>query len=318
MKVCILLFAASLAGNCAIEPLNQWLAVQIRADEQILSNALSQVDGYSLDLLKDSTSYVPFFLELPKIVDLSATGRDGLFSSWIASNEAGFLPGGYVYRLNFNTAPTLYATSAGDWTGNVWRCLTLGRNIVVEPTSVWGSLKGDYLYATLLTGVTPRLVVYNQRGEIDRQESFDTSVADWEQRFEIKAGTFSGNAKPALEMISLAEYLKNPNAPWRALDISGQFNMRNQQQRPDELVQLKLAEQLTRSVALAALQSGEITLPLNPTPTVPQPETRIAPEIKPTLPTRPEAPTSSTSWLVATTVIAAALGLMWLLLKGRK
>src|SRR5690606_33467534 len=59
------------------------------------------------------------------------------------------------------------------------------------------------------------------------------------------------------EMLSLAEYLENPDASWREadLDLSGQFNLRNQQQRDSERERLISALPLTRNAAIEALQS---------------------------------------------------------------
>jgi hypothetical protein len=60
------------------------------------------------------------------------------------------------------------------------------------------------------------------------------------------------------------------------------------------------------------------TTPAPKPPPVVQPPTPKAPEAKPTTSTPSEEPTSSTPWSIIVVLIVAAVGLLWLLLKGRK
>lgn len=270
MKLCALLLTALLAASACAETLDEWLAEQVRKDEQLLADSVSQVGGHSLDLLEGSRLYVPFFLEAPKSIEFTSANQKTSFDAWMENIRAEFLPGGYIYRLSFNAAPPLYATSAGEWSGTVWRSLDLGKDITLDAEHAWSGTNANNLYATFLPGVRPRLLVYDQRGEIKQQEIFDSSSKDFEQRLDAALKPYSRNDKPVLEMISLAEYLNNRDASWRPVETSGQFNLRNQQQRPDEQAQLRQSGQLTRTATLGLLQSTqENTFSLSPraTPT---------------------------------------------------
>jgi hypothetical protein len=281
MRLGVLLVATLLTGNATAESLNQWLVGQVRADEQLLADALGQVNGHTLDGLKDSRTYVPFFLEPPEGVAFASAEQKASFDAWVKADGTGFLSGGYIYRLRFKTAPPLYALSAGDWSGHEWHSLALGKDISIEPGSVWEAANGGSLYATLLSGARPRLVVYDQQGDMQKQDVFDASAADVDRRLDAAVSPYSRNGKPALEIISMAEYLKNQGAPWRAVDLSGRFNLRNQQQRPDEQERLKLTEKLTRSMAVNALlpiSTKEATSASNPPPLAQPPAPKQTPE----------------------------------------
>jgi len=255
MRLGVLLVATLLTGNATGETLAQWLLAQVRADEKLLLDSLGHADGHTLDGLKDSRTYVPFFLEPPQGVAFASTDQKVSFDAWVKADGTGFLSGGYIYRLRFTTAPPLYALSAGDWSDNEWHSLALGKDISIEPGSVWEAANGGSLYATLLAGARPRLVVYDQQGDMQKQDVFDGSATDVDRRLDAAVSPYSRNGKPALEMISMAEYLKNQGAPWRAVESSGRFNLRNQQQRPAEQERLKLIEKLTRRTAVNALLS---------------------------------------------------------------
>ena len=133
MKFCALLIAALLAASASAETLNEWLAEQVRTDEQLLADSLSQVGGHSLDLLKDARTYVPFFLEAPQSTKFASPDQKKSFDTWTENSRSGFLPGGYIFRLSFNAALPLYATTAGEWSGTVWRSIALGRDITLDP-----------------------------------------------------------------------------------------------------------------------------------------------------------------------------------------
>ncbi len=273
MKLCTLLITALLAASASAETLDEWLAEQVRKEERLLADSISQVGGHSLALLKDARTYVPFFLEVPQSTKLPSADQKTDFDTWTENSRSGFLPGGYIYRLSFNAAPPLYATSAGNWSGRVWHSLDLGKDLLIEERSVWSGANGDYLYATLLAGAKPRFLAYDQQGEIQKQEFFDASAGDFDQRLEATLKPYSLNNKPILEMISLAEYLNNRDAPWRPVDTSGQFNLRNQQQRPNEQERLRQSGQLTRTTTLELLQPTQESTPSPSPPATPAPMT---------------------------------------------
>jgi hypothetical protein len=257
MKLCALLLTALLTASASAETLDEWLAAQVRKDERLLADSISQVGGHSLPLLESSRLYVPFFLEAPKSTGFTSADQKTAFDAWMENNRSEFLPGGYIYRLSFDASPPLYATTAGDWSGTVWRSLNLGKDITLDPQHAWSGTNANNLYATLLPGVRPRLLVYDQRGEVKQQEVFDSSSKDFEQRLDAALKPYSQSNKPILEMISLAEYLRNRDAPWRPADITGKFNLRNQQQRPDEQKRLRQIDQLTRTATIDFLQSTQ-------------------------------------------------------------
>lgn len=317
MNYCVVIVATLLTGSAIAGTLNQWLVEQVRSEERLLSDALSQVNGQSLDLLKDSKTYVPFFLEVPQQYSIESADQKSFFNAWVKNNEPGFLSGGYIYRLTFRGAPPLFALSAGEWSGNTWHSLALGMDLRIDPNHTWEAVNGDFLYATFLGGAPPRIIVYDLQGEMQRQEVFDMSTEDLEQRVEVAVSAYTLNGTPALEMISMAEYLESQDVSWREVDLSGEFNLRNQQQRPDEQERLKLAGQLTRSTALNALQS--ISARDKPSETNPPPVVQFnAPETKLSPTTLSENLTSSKTWSVVGALIAAAIAMLWVLLVKRK
>ncbi len=327
--LCIVAVAALRGGLLSAETLDGWLLAQVKKDEQLLSDALSQTGGHSLELLRDSRTYIPFFLEAPRSHVSALTEYKLLFDAWRNDNGQSFLPGGYIYRLRFADAPPLYATSAGVWDGTTWRSLDQDKDLVVEPTRVWNGSAGDYLFATMLAGARPKIVVYGQHGEVKREETFDLKAADFEQRVAAAEQIYAGKGSPTLELLSLGEYLENPNASWREVDLSGQFNLRNQQQRDVERKRLKPGLHLTRNVAIEALQSKssaqEAQRSHASSEPIPEPQTRILvpqpskPINSPKSTPRPVEESFSLMRLSAVAVvIMAALGLLWPLLRKRK
>lgn len=320
MKLCIL-FIAAIMGSAAAETLNQWLGKQVQRDEQLLVDTLEQTGGHSLDLLKHAKTYVPFFPEAPEGIVFGSPEQKEEFETWMKDSDQDVLSGGYVYRIKFKVAPPLYAMSAGEWDGNDWHSLTLGKDVRIETSNLWESTDANYLYTTLLSGSRPQLVSYDHRGEVAKKVAFDISDSYFEQQLQAAIAPYSSSEKPVFEMISLAEYLQNPNAIWRTLDISGQFNLRNQHKRPDEQERLKQIGHLTRSAVVGALMTDTATT-YQPKPTLrPPPFVRPPPKQSAETklsPIRSENPASSTPWSVIVILIAATIGLAWLLLKKRK
>ena len=250
----VLALLASPAATLAAESLDDWIARQIRTDEQVLAQALAETGGRSVGLLQESRTYIPFFLEPPSGFTFETEGQRSAFADFVRAESQTFLPGGYLFRISFEGAPPLYALSGGEWTGTTWRSIDLAKDFTVEPQRLWAGGSG-YMYATLLTGAPPRLIVYGRSGEILREEVFDVSVVDFEQRAELAVQPFAQDGKPLLEMISLNEYVADSAAAWRAVDTSGPFNFRNQQERNDEEARLKTVPRLTRESLIQALQS---------------------------------------------------------------
>ena len=320
MKLCIFMMAAMM-GSATAETLNQWLADQVRRDEQLLVDALTQTGGHSLDMLKEAKTFVPFFLEAPKGVTFASAQQKKAFEAWMKESSQGFLAGGYVYRLKFKTAPPLYAVSAGEWSGNTWHSIANGKDVQIEPGNIWESSNSDRLYTTLLAGSRPKLISYNQDGKVAHQETFDASALDLDKRLQAAVAPYASSGKPSLEMIALVEYLKQPNAEWRAVDTTGQFNLRNQHQRADEQERLRQVGQLTRGEAVSGLSTNaatttQTTATQKPLPVV-QPPTPNGADSKPTK-TPSEEPAASTPWSIIVALIVAATGLLWMLLKNRK
>jgi len=295
---------------------------EVKRDEQLLADALSKTDGHSLELLKESQSYVPFFLEAPESHVFASNEYKPFFDTWRNDNGQIFLSGGYLYRLRFSDAPPLYGTSAGYWGGSDWYSLDLGKNFVVEPSRVWNGSGDDYLFATTVAGVPPKIIVYDKHGEVKREEVFDVNVADLEERVAAGEQAFSANGSPILEMIALAEYLKTPDGSWRKVDLSGPFNLRNQQQRDAERERLKPGVNLTRNEAIKALQSklspqaaqrGHALSESQPGP----PALEKPGERNPARSTPAGVSPSATLW-PAVSAVVTVLGLLWVALKKRK
>ncbi len=147
-------------------------------------------------------------------------------------------------------------------------------------------------------------------------------AADFEQRLQTAIAPYASSGNPVLEMISLAEYLRQPEAAWRVVDTTGQFNLRNQQQRADEQERLKQVGQLTRTTAVSGLTTStattpQTTRPPKPPPVVQPPALKQAPNAKPS-PTPSDEATSSTSWSIIVVLIVAGIGLLWFFLKKAK
>lgn len=303
------------------ETLNNWILSRVQADEQLWIKSIRGIDGHELALLEHSKYYVPFFMELPDVGSSLIEHDATRFRDWKKQKDEDLLPGGYIYRMKFETAPPLYAMSAGFFEIYKWHSLSLVNDLEIEDSQVWESPKRDCLYTTLLAGPRPRLINYNRSGEVAHQETFNASDNDFEQQLQAALAPYSSSEKPVLEMISLAEYLQQPNAIWRLLDVSGQFNLRNQDQRPDEQELLKQIRHLTRSAAVSALMIDTATTN-QPKPTLrPPPFVRLPPKQSAETklsPTGSEQPTSSTPWSLIVVSMAAATGLAWVLLKKRK
>lgn len=251
-----LIAAVFQVGQVNAENLNQWLTQQIIADEKLLSDAISGTDGHSIELLQDSKYYVPFFLELPRGFSFDSPEQKSSFEGFISKKSGQSLAGGYIYRITFRNAPPLYNTSAGDWSNSSWRSIVMEKSLTIEAYRVWEGNGVDFLYATLISGFPPSLFIYDNKGDLKEKAVFDSLAADLEQQLETTVTRYSETGKPVIEMISFAEYLENTDAEWRSVDIAGNYNLRNQEQRLEEQERLQLFEPLTRNAAIEVLQPG--------------------------------------------------------------
>jgi hypothetical protein len=168
----------------------------------------------------------------------------------------------------------------------------------------------------------PKIIVYDKHGEVKREEVFDVNVADLEERVAAGEQAFSEKGSPLLEMISLAEYLKTPDGSWREVDLSGPFNLRNQQQRDAERERLKSGVNLTRNEAIKALQSKLSPQAAQRGHALPEslpgpPASEKLGERNPARATAAGVSPSATLW-PAVAAVVAVLGLLWVALKKRK
>lgn len=157
----------------------------------------------------------------------------------------------------------LYSLSGGGW-NNQWFDPSLGRELEVEPLKVWaGSEADDFLYATILSGIPPRLVVFDLNGEATEERRFDLADPDVASTIEEVANQYSRSGEATLEMVSLAEYLREDDPSWRKVEITSAFNFRNQHKRPKESQRIEEVAKLTRAEAKGELQSrlGEREVP---------------------------------------------------------
>lgn len=80
----------------------------------------------------------------------------------------------------------------------IWHRLDLNKDLIVESASVWNGSGEDYLFATMLAGVPPKIVVYDQQGEVKREEAFDVNAVDLEQRVAAAEQAYAEKGSPIL------------------------------------------------------------------------------------------------------------------------
>ena len=302
--------------------LEGWVLRQIRADEQLLIDALTHSGGRSVPLLQESRTYIPFFLEPPADGVLESAEQKLCFDGFVKAHAGSFVPGGYLYRIRFVSASPLYALSAGEWADRKWYSLHLDKDFAIEPEQVWGGRKGaGYLYASVIAGALPRLLLYDFDGNLDSEEPFDVSAPDFDRRLRTTIDTYSKDEKPVLEMISLSEFVQHETTSWRRLETSPRCNLRNQHEREEEIARLKDGRKWTRGAMIEALQAP------------PQPGSKhgaiAEPEFSKTAPTiaaraaeqaatTEQESTTSTLGAVMAVMFVGAIAPLWVLLKGRK
>lgn len=243
------------AMEAVAAPVDAWVLEEIERDESVLRSAVAKTDGRDFRLLEQSTTYIPFFLETPDVGGDQDDHDIGSISDFFGGQKSMFLAGGYLYKIDFGNASPLYGLSSGEWQGRNWYSPDFAKDIEVNPLQVWSGHGGnDYSYASILSGVPPRLVVFDQGGEIKEERAFDISHPALLSEIEAAAKVYSLSGEPKLEMVSLAEYLRNDHPSWRKVEMTPSYNFRNQQERPEEIVRLSEVGKLTRREAVSKLR----------------------------------------------------------------
>lgn len=236
--------------------LDAWILAQIEEDEQHLVWAIRGQEGYSVELLPSAKWYQPFFLEQPASVeDVAAHNLAELDNYFKQQREFGLLEGGYLLRIRFDQSRALYRLSSGSWNDH-WFDPSLRKEFEVAPLKVWaGGGRDGFTYATILSGVPPRLVEYSFEGNMQKEIRFDLSAPDVASDIKETEKMYSGTGTPALEMVSLGEYLAEGEPSWRSIEMSSLFNFRNQHKRLGETHRINQLEKLTRKRAMGKLLS---------------------------------------------------------------
>ncbi|MFC7337451.1 hypothetical protein ACFQY0_09715 [Haloferula chungangensis] len=251
-----LVLACALVESALAEPLDKWLLEKIEADEELLRAAVLRENGRDIRLLESSTTYVPFFVEPPDFGSEPQNYDGSSMTAFFNQQDASLLAGGYLYRIAFGNGSALYALSGGDWDGKAWFSPNLGKELEINPLKVWaGSGGADFAYATILSGVPPRLVLFDGNGEVKEERRFDLSDPDLASKIQEAENQYSSAGEPALEMVSLAEYLRENAPSWRSVEVTSAFNLRNQHKRPEEIERIEEIEKLTRNEAEGELRS---------------------------------------------------------------
>jgi hypothetical protein len=130
---------------------------------------------------------------------------------------------------------------------------------------------------------------------------------------------------PKLQAILLADYLTKPEAKWADvtewnLDANDSFFRVEDKERAAKNTAFTPEVALSKLgvVQSSSASSSEQTTGNQPPPVVKPEAPKKAPESRPAAPTPSEEPASSTPWSIIVVLIVAAIGLLWLLLKGRK
>ena len=251
-----IVFACALVESALAEPLEKWMLEKIEEDEGLLRAALLRENGRDIRLLENSTTYVPFFVEPPDFGAEPQNYDGSSVTAFFNQQDASLLAGGYLYRIAFGNGSALYALSGGEWDGNSWFSPDLGKELEIAPRKVWAGGEGaDFAYATILSGVPPRLVLFDGNGEVKEERRFDLSDPDLKSKIQDAENQYSSAGEPALEMVSLAEYLREEDPSWRSVEVTSAFNFRNQHKRPEEIERIQKIEKLTRGEAKGELRS---------------------------------------------------------------
>lgn len=251
-----LVLACALVQSALAGPLDKWMLEKIEADEKLLRAAVLRENGRDIQLLENSTTYVPFFVEPPDFGSEPQSYDRRPMTAFFNQQDASLLAGGYLYRIAFGNGSALYGLSGGNWDGKAWFSPNFGKELEIDPLKVWaGSGGADFAYATILSGVPPRLVLFGGNGEVKEEHRFDLSDPDLVSKIQDAESQYSSAGEPALEMVSLAEYLRDDDPSWRSVEVTSSFNLRNQHKRPEEIERIGEIEKLTRNEAEGELRS---------------------------------------------------------------
>lgn len=318
----LVLACALVEGSRAI-PLDKWILEKIEADEELLRAAVLREDGRDIRLLENSTTYVPFFVEPPDFGSKPKNYNGSLVTTFFNQQDASLFAGGYLYRIAFGNGSELYALSGGEWDGKAWFSPDLGKELEIAPRKVWVGGKGsDFAYATILSGVPPRLVLFDGNGEVEEERRFDLSDPNLESKIEDAENQYSSSGEPSLEMVSLAEYLREDDPSWRNVEVTSAFNFRNQHKRTEESERIEKIEKLTRDEAkreLRSLVGQHADSPSNPkvVSEVPRrPSLASGAEIYQSEKKEPEKK-SSLPWIIAGLLLLGILALLFKTFKGK-
>lgn len=97
-------------------------------------------------------------------------------------------------------------------------------------------------------------MLFDRNGEVKEDHRFDLSDPDLASKIKDAENQYSSEGEPALEMISLAEYLREDDPSWRNVEITSAFNFRNQHERPEEIERIAEIKKLTRDEVKAQLR----------------------------------------------------------------
>ncbi|MGJ8634819.1 MAG: hypothetical protein ACSHX7_12955 [Luteolibacter sp.] len=251
-----LVLACALVESALGESLDRWILDKIETDEGLLRAAVLREDGRDIRLLENSTTYVPFFVEPPDFGSEPQNYDGSSMTTFFNQQDASLPAGGYLYRIAFGNGSDLYALSGGEWDGKAWFSPDLGKELEIAPRKVWAGSEGaDFAYATILSGVPPRVVLFDGNGEVKEEQRFDLSDPDLGSKILDAENQYSSAGEPALEMVPLAEYLREDDPSWRSIEVTSSFNFRNQHKRPEEIERIKEIEELTRDEAKGVIRS---------------------------------------------------------------
>ena len=244
--------------NLKADSIDVWLLGKIERDEEQLTWALRGENGYSVELLPSASRWsAPLFLEQPSLSGSWDVGTEyiaELGDYFAKERKSGHLAGGYLYLVTFSDGSALYSLSAEG--ARKWFSPIFNREVEIAPRKVWAGAPGaDFSYATILSGVPPRLVLFDGNGEVKEEHRFDLSDPDLASKIQDAANQYSSAGEPTLEMVSLSEYLREENPSWRSVEITSAFNFRNQHKRPEEIERIEEIQKLTRDEAKGELRS---------------------------------------------------------------
>ena len=254
--------------------------------------------------------------------------------------------GGYLLRLAMDVTgdclPELFVTTSLTTSKQLaeWTVFDVNQSGAMRPYAKSIRLPADSVWTTNEAGSTA--LVYLAAPDRERERASDEKsypVSRFTFAFpEIKeALTYVSEAEatklrpsdlgqlPKLQAILMADYLTKPEAKWADV-TEWKLDANNSFFRVEDKERAAKNTAFTPEVALSKLgvvksssaSSSDQTTGNQPPPVVKPEAPKKAPESRPAAPSPSEEPASSTPWSIIVVLIVAAIGLLWLLLKGRK